>query len=75
MDRKPLRQLHSDQRGASMLEYALIAACISVVCIAGVSVVGRSGAATFHDIAEHINDAGTWNPDAAGNGNDPTIPP
>jgi Flp pilus assembly pilin Flp len=45
------------ERGASLVEYALLLALIAVVCIAAVSFVGRSGSAKLKGAGEGI--AGT----------------
>lgn len=46
----------SDQRGATMVEYSLIAALISVFCIATISMVGQGTSNTFSDIKNHLGE-------------------
>jgi pilus assembly protein Flp/PilA len=41
--------------GASMVEYALIAALIAIVCIAGVTVLGQNASSKFSAIGSGIN--------------------
>ncbi len=43
-----------DEKGASMLEYALLAALIAVVCIAIITLVGQSVSQTFSGVASAI---------------------
>jgi pilus assembly protein Flp/PilA len=64
-----LRKLHSDSkndRGAAMLEYALMAACIAVVAMTAVGYVGEETSKTFNDVSEAV--AGSVFP---GDGNQP----
>ncbi|MCP3910119.1 MAG: Flp family type IVb pilin [Actinomycetia bacterium] len=44
-----------DDRGASLVEYALLVALIAVVCIAAVSLLGNSASTKFESIAGEIN--------------------
>lgn len=46
-----------EEKGASMLEYALMAALIAVVCIAAVTFLGREASIAFSGIASSINQA------------------
>lgn len=52
---KRFRQLQSrdsvDTRGATMLEYALLAALIAIVCLAGVSFLGKEANSTNCKVA------------------------
>ncbi len=41
------KKLRRDEKGASMLEYALMAALIAVVCIAAVTFLGRQACTAF----------------------------
>ena len=41
-------------RGASLVEYALLVALIAVVCIAAVSVLGRSASTKFSSVGSSI---------------------
>ncbi len=47
-----------DERGASMVEYALLLALIAVVCIAAVKTLGSSAAAKFSDVSTNVSGAG-----------------
>ena len=49
-----LKEINSSERGASMLEYALLAALISVVAITGVASVGQQARTAFEDVGEAI---------------------
>jgi len=44
-----------DESGATAIEYGLIAALIAVVIITGVTSVGTNLAATFTNLASHLN--------------------
>jgi pilus assembly protein Flp/PilA len=44
-----------DERGASLVEYALLVALIAVVCIAAVSFVGRSASTKFSTVGGSIS--------------------
>ncbi len=44
-----------DEKGASMLEYALMAALIAVVCIAAVTFLGRAASTSFSQIGSGIS--------------------
>ena len=53
--------IKEEERGASMLEYALLAALIAVVAIAAVTFLGEQVCRTFSGVAstmEDSNDAG-----------------
>ena len=43
------------ERGAAMVEYALLVALIAVVCIAAVTFLGREAADNFSSIGNSIN--------------------
>jgi pilus assembly protein Flp/PilA len=45
-----------DERGASLVEYALLVALIAVVCIVAVSFLGRSAESKFTEIGDSINE-------------------
>jgi len=45
----------NDEKGASMLEYALMAALIAVVCIAAVTFLGRAASTSFSQIGSGIS--------------------
>ena len=44
-----------DESGASMLEYALLAALIAVVAIAAVTFLGQQASTTFSNIGSHMS--------------------
>jgi pilus assembly protein Flp/PilA len=44
-------------RGATMVEYALMVALIAVVCIAAVSLIGNSSSSKFSTVGNSINAA------------------
>ena len=46
-----------DEKGASMLEYALLAALIAVVAIAAVTFLGQQASTTFSTIGAHMQTA------------------
>lgn len=43
------------ERGATLVEYALLVALIAVVCIAAVTLLGSAASAKFSSVAETIN--------------------
>ena len=49
--------MNEEEKGASMLEYALLAALIAVVAIAAVTLLGREASNTFSTVASHLSDA------------------
>ena len=44
-----------DERGASLVEYALLVALIAVVCIVAVTFLGKSASSKFSGIGSSIN--------------------
>jgi pilus assembly protein Flp/PilA len=52
-----LRQLMSDLRGATAIEYGLIAAIISVALISGYGAITGSLLNTFNTVESHISKA------------------
>jgi pilus assembly protein Flp/PilA len=44
-----------DERGASLVEYALLVALIAVVCIAAVSFLGGNAEDTFNEVGSSID--------------------
>lgn len=42
-------------RGASLVEYALLVALIAVVCIAAVTLLGKSASKSFSEIASKVD--------------------
>jgi pilus assembly protein Flp/PilA len=43
-----------DERGASLVEYALLVALIAVVCIIAITFLGRSASSKFSDVGSAI---------------------
>ena len=51
-----LRARFSDsERGASLVEYALLVALIAVVCIVAIGLLGRNASSKFNDVGNSIN--------------------
>ena len=48
----------SSERGASMVEYALLVALIAVVCIAAIQFLGTSASSSFSKTGSAIGSAG-----------------
>ena len=44
-----------DERGASLVEYALLVALIAVVCIVAVTFLGKSASSKFDTVGQSIN--------------------
>lgn len=42
------------ERGASLVEYALLVALIAVICIVGITLIGREANSTFNDIGSKL---------------------
>jgi pilus assembly protein Flp/PilA len=53
-----LRARFNTERGASMVEYALLVALIAVVCIAAISFLGKSASSSFSKTGSAIGNAG-----------------
>lgn len=51
------------ERGATMVEYALMASAIAVVAIASVSMVGERSADTYDEVARELAAVNIVNPD------------
>ncbi|GAC1419554.1 MAG: hypothetical protein NVSMB5_11500 [Candidatus Velthaea sp.] len=49
-----LKKLHTDEEGATMVEYGLIVALIAVVCIAAVILIGTRLSSQFNSVANQI---------------------
>ena len=60
---KLFKQFRKDEKGATAIEYGLIAALISVVIIAALNTLGGSLETTFDSVSTAVNDAN----DAGGN--------
>ena len=50
-----LRARFDDERGASLVEYALLVALIAVVCIAAITLLGGNASQKFNSVATSIN--------------------
>jgi|SaaInl4_150m_RNA_FD_contig_31_300405_length_285_multi_4_in_0_out_0_1 pilus assembly protein Flp/PilA len=48
-------KLRNDQKGATAIEYGLIAALIAVVIIAGVTLLGTDVGNTFNEVANSLS--------------------
>jgi len=48
----------NSERGASLVEYALLVALIAVVCIAAVTTLGKSASSKFSTVGASIDAAG-----------------
>ena len=46
-------------RGASMVEYALLVALIAVVCIGAITLIGREANSSFESTADSLQNAGS----------------
>ena len=57
-NKKTFIKFFTSERGASMLEYALLAALISVASIASVTVLGQRAHATFTTIQREMGAGG-----------------
>jgi pilus assembly protein Flp/PilA len=49
-----IRAQFSTERGASLVEYALLVALIAVVCIAAVTTLGQNASAKFSSVGSAI---------------------
>ncbi len=49
-----LQSKTDSERGASLVEYALLVALIAVVCIAAITLLGREAATNFSEVASSI---------------------
>ncbi len=49
-----LRARFNDDRGASLVEYALLVALIAVVCIAAITFLGNSASAKFSSVGSSV---------------------
>jgi len=48
-----------DERGASLVEYALLVALIAVVCIAAITLLGNNASTKFSQVGGSIGAAGS----------------
>ena len=51
--------INEDERGASLVEYALLVALIAVVCIAAITLLGNNAATKFSTVGGSIGAAGS----------------
>jgi pilus assembly protein Flp/PilA len=49
-----LRRLVRDEEGASLVEYVLLVALIAVVCIAAITLLGKSASGKFSEVGTTI---------------------
>ena len=49
-----------EEKGASMLEYALLAALIAVVCILAITFLGRQACVTFSRVGSSVQGANNF---------------
>jgi pilus assembly protein Flp/PilA len=49
-----LRARIDEERGASLVEYALLVALIAVVCIAAITLLGNNASTKFDTVAQSI---------------------
>jgi len=49
----------SSDKGASLVEYALLVALIAVVCILAITFLGSAASSKFESVGTAITDAGT----------------
>jgi pilus assembly protein Flp/PilA len=52
-----LRARFEDEKGASLVEYALLVALIAVVCIAAVTLLGKNASSKFDSVGQSIGGA------------------
>ena len=50
-----LRAKFDEERGASLVEYALLVALIAVVCIAAITLLGNNASSKFSSVATSIS--------------------
>lgn len=56
-----VRSRHDDDRGASLVEYALLLALIAVVCVAAVSYLGHAASTSYSKDGSCVAQAGDVN--------------
>ncbi|GIU83370.1 MAG: hypothetical protein KatS3mg008_0145 [Acidimicrobiales bacterium] len=49
----------SDEKGASLVEYALLVALIAVVCILAITFLGQEASSKFETVGQSISQAGS----------------
>ena len=50
-----IRSRIKDERGASLVEYALLLALIAVVCIGAITLIGNSAKSKLSDVGSNLN--------------------
>jgi pilus assembly protein Flp/PilA len=50
-----LARFGDDERGASLVEYALLVALIAVVCIVAITFLGTSASSKFNQVGSSLN--------------------
>jgi pilus assembly protein Flp/PilA len=50
-----LRARLGDERGASLVEYALLVALIAVICIVAIAFLGQSASTKFSGVGSSVN--------------------
>ena len=50
-----LARFGDDERGASLVEYALLVALIAVVCIVAITVLGTAASSKFNTVGSSLN--------------------
>ena len=53
--RRAARELHSDESGAAMVEYAIVTAVIAVVALTAAQAIGTSVVDVFNDISTALD--------------------
>ncbi|MBX7144326.1 MAG: Flp family type IVb pilin [Oligoflexia bacterium] len=59
MEKLELNKDQQKQKGASLVEYALLVALIAVVCIAAVTTLGTAASSKFSSVAGAIDNTGS----------------
>jgi pilus assembly protein Flp/PilA len=49
----------SDERGASLVEYALLVALIAIVCLVAIAFLGSSASSRFSNVGSQVGAAGS----------------
>ena len=52
-------QVLEEEKGANLVEYALLAALIAVVCIAAITFLGTQASTTFRNVGSHLGASAT----------------
>ena len=62
-----LAALSSDERGAAMIEYALISALVALAIVASIGELGRAHANTFNGVTDFLGPGGNGHGKGGGN--------